>query len=111
MSEETDTTPSTNRNGGLTAVRHAIDRVTFDGCSTRSPTTRPARGSSCASRPSGEPSLHAHPNALEIVYVLSGRLHVRVSSEDFDLDAGDYVAINRADPHLLEGDDEQRHGE
>jgi AraC-like DNA-binding protein len=51
-------------------------------------------------------SLHAHPNALEIVYVLSGRLHVRVSSEDFDLEAGDYVAINRLDPHLLEGDDE-----
>lgn len=51
-------------------------------------------------------SLHAHPNALEIVYVLSGKLHVRVSSEDFDLETGDYVAINRLDPHLLEGDDE-----
>lgn len=51
-------------------------------------------------------SLHAHPNALEIVYVLAGRLHVRVSSEDFDLDAGDYVVVNRLDPHLLEGDDE-----
>jgi len=47
--------------------------------------------------------LHAHPNALEIVYVLRGGLHTRVSSETFDLDAGDYVVLNRADPHVLEG--------
>lgn len=48
-------------------------------------------------------NLHAHPNALEMVYVLAGTLHVKVSSEDFDLDAGDYVVLNRLDPHLLEG--------
>lgn len=48
-------------------------------------------------------NLHAHPNALELVYVLAGTVHVRVSSEDFDLAVGDYAAINRDDPHLLEG--------
>ncbi|KAA0079752.1 AraC family transcriptional regulator [Mycolicibacterium sp. P9-64] len=48
-------------------------------------------------------NLHAHWNALEIVYVLRGSLHVVVSSETFDLDAGDYVVLNRMDPHLLEG--------
>ncbi|MCV7424456.1 AraC family transcriptional regulator [Mycobacterium yunnanensis] len=50
--------------------------------------------------------LHAHPNALEIVYVLRGSLHTRVSSESFDLDAGDFVVLNRADPHVLEGSPE-----
>ena len=48
-------------------------------------------------------NLHAHPNALEIVYVLRGTLKTRVSSETFDLDAGDYAVLNRADPHILEG--------
>jgi hypothetical protein len=48
-------------------------------------------------------NLHAHSNALEIVYVLHGALHVVVSSEAFDLDAGDYAVLNRSDPHLLEG--------
>lgn len=50
-------------------------------------------------------ALHAHPNALEIVYVLDGNLHVRVSSEEFDLEVGDYVAINRLDPHVLDSPD------
>ena len=44
-------------------------------------------------------NLHAHPNALEIVYVLRGSLRTRVSSETFDLDAGDYAVLNRGDPH------------
>ncbi|KAA0092063.1 AraC family transcriptional regulator [Mycolicibacterium sp. P1-18] len=44
-------------------------------------------------------NLHAHPNALEIVYVLRGSLRTRVSSETFNLDAGDYAVLNRADPH------------
>ena len=48
-------------------------------------------------------NLHAHSNALEIVYVLRGALRVVVSSEAFDLDAGDYAVLNRSDPHLLEG--------
>jgi AraC-like DNA-binding protein len=48
-------------------------------------------------------NLHAHSNALEIVYVLRGALRVVVSSEAFDLDAGDYAVLNRLDPHLLEG--------
>jgi AraC-like DNA-binding protein len=48
-------------------------------------------------------NLHAHSNALEIVYVLRGALRVVVSSEEFDLDAGDYAVLNRLDPHLLEG--------
>jgi AraC-like DNA-binding protein len=48
-------------------------------------------------------NLHAHSNAVEIVYVLRGALRVGVSSEAFDLDAGDYAVLNRADPHRLEG--------
>jgi len=48
-------------------------------------------------------NLHAHPHALEIVYVLRGSLHTRVSSETFDLDAGDYAVLNRADPHVHVG--------
>jgi AraC-like DNA-binding protein len=48
-------------------------------------------------------NLHAHSNAVEIVYVLRGALRVVVSSEEFDLDAGDYAVLNRSDPHLLEG--------
>jgi AraC-like DNA-binding protein len=48
-------------------------------------------------------SMHMHPNALEIVYVLRGQLHVQVSCEAFDLEPGDYAVINRRDPHCLEG--------
>ncbi|MDH6198283.1 AraC-like DNA-binding protein [Mycobacterium frederiksbergense] len=48
-------------------------------------------------------NLHLHPDALEIVYVLRGQLHVAVSCEAFDLEAGDYAVINRGDPHYLEG--------
>jgi AraC-like DNA-binding protein len=48
-------------------------------------------------------NLHAHPDALEIVYVLRGTLRTRVSSETFDLDAGDYAVLNRADPHVHDG--------
>jgi len=51
----------------------------------------------------GRTNLHAHSNAVEIVYVLRGGLHVRVSSEKFDLEAGDYVVVNRMDPHTLSG--------
>jgi AraC-like DNA-binding protein len=48
-------------------------------------------------------NVHRHPNALEIVYVLRGDLHVKVSCEDFDLQAGDYAVLNRGDPHALNG--------
>ena len=48
-------------------------------------------------------NLHAHSNAVEIVYVLRGALRVVVSSERFELDAGAYAVLNRADPHRLEG--------
>ena len=48
-------------------------------------------------------NLHKHGNALEIVYVLRGALHVRVSIDSFDLDAGDFVVINADDPHFLHG--------
>lgn len=48
-------------------------------------------------------NLHAHPNAVEIVYVLRGAAHVRVSSESFDLEAGDYAVLNRRDPHVIVG--------
>jgi AraC-like DNA-binding protein/mannose-6-phosphate isomerase-like protein (cupin superfamily) len=48
-------------------------------------------------------NLHMHPSALEIVYVLRGALHVKVSCEDFDLRAGDFAVLNRGDPHQLSG--------
>jgi AraC-like DNA-binding protein len=48
-------------------------------------------------------NLHRHPNALEIVYVLRGDLHIKVSCEDFDLQVGDYAVLNRGDPHALTG--------
>ncbi|OBC05103.1 hypothetical protein A5784_11705 [Mycobacterium sp. 852013-50091_SCH5140682] len=47
--------------------------------------------------------LHRHANALEVVYVLAGELHVKVSCEEFDLRAGDFVVLNRGDPHQLIG--------
>ena len=47
--------------------------------------------------------LHTHAAALEIVYVLAGGLHVKVSCEDFDLQVGDFAVLNRGDPHLLAG--------
>ena len=50
-------------------------------------------------------NLHAHPGVMEILCVLAGSLHVRVSSESFDLSAGDFIVINEDDPHLLEGDE------
>ncbi len=52
-------------------------------------------------------NVHRHPNAVEIVYVLSGELHVRVSCEEFDLRAGDFVVLNRGDPHQLTGPDDK----
>lgn len=48
-------------------------------------------------------NLHVHPRAVEMVYVLRGAVHVKVSCEDFDLAVGDFAVINRADPHLLAG--------
>lgn len=51
-------------------------------------------------------NLHTHGNALEIVYVLRGTLHVRVSIDSFDLGSGDYVVINRDDPHFLVGSED-----
>jgi hypothetical protein len=47
--------------------------------------------------------LHRHPDALEIVYVLRGGLHARVSCEAFDLEAGDFAVLNRGDAHALMG--------
>ena len=48
-------------------------------------------------------NVHRHANALEIVYVLRGELHIRVSCEEFSLRAGDYAVLNRGDPHVLSG--------
>jgi AraC-like DNA-binding protein len=48
-------------------------------------------------------NVHRHANALEIVYVLRGELHIRVSCEEFSLQAGDYAVLNRGDPHVLSG--------
>lgn len=48
-------------------------------------------------------SLRIDTDALLVVYVLRGAVHVRVGSEDFDLAAGDFVVVNRADPYALVG--------
>lgn len=48
-------------------------------------------------------NLHMHADALEIVFVLRGELHLKVSCEDFDLQSGDFAVINRGDPHMLTG--------
>ncbi len=51
-------------------------------------------------------NVHRHAGALEIVYVLRGDLHIKVSCEEFDLQAGDYAVLNRGDAHALTGSDE-----
>jgi AraC-like DNA-binding protein/mannose-6-phosphate isomerase-like protein (cupin superfamily) len=48
-------------------------------------------------------NLHMHPGVVQIVYVLQGDLHVRVSCETFDLEPGDFAVLNAGDPHLLKG--------
>jgi AraC-like DNA-binding protein len=50
--------------------------------------------------------MHMHPNAVELLYVLRGGLHVTVSCETFDLEVGDFAVLNHSDPHLLEGSDD-----
>jgi AraC-like DNA-binding protein len=51
-------------------------------------------------------NMHRHPNALEIVYVLRGGLHIKVSCEEFELQEGDYAVLNRGDPHALTGSED-----
>jgi len=47
--------------------------------------------------------LHMHSGVLEVVYVMAGELHVKISSEAFHLVAGDYVVLNQLDAHMLVG--------
>jgi len=51
-------------------------------------------------------NMHRHPNALEIVYMLRGGLHIKVSCEEFELQEGDYAVLNRGDPHALTGSED-----
>ncbi|MBC9935701.1 MULTISPECIES: AraC family transcriptional regulator [unclassified Leucobacter] len=48
-------------------------------------------------------SVHRHPEVIELVYVLRGELSVRVSSERFVLEEGDYALLNAGDMHVFEG--------
>lgn len=54
----------------------------------------------------GRTRMHRHPGVVEIVLVLRGSLHITVSSEQFNLVAGDYAVLNAGDPHLLIGSDD-----
>jgi hypothetical protein len=49
------------------------------------PGTAVSRGVHCVR----QTNVHRHANALEIVYVMRGDLHIKVSCEDFDLQTGD----------------------
>lgn len=53
-----------------------------------------------------EYTLHCHEDAIEIIFVLKGKVKVKVSFEYFTLHEGDYVVVNREDSHKI-----WRHGE
>lgn len=48
-----------------------------------------------------EYTLHCHEDAIEIIFVLKGKVRVKVSFEFFTLSEGDYVVVNREDSHKI----------
>lgn len=48
-----------------------------------------------------EYTLHCHEDAIEIIFVLKGKVKVKVSFEYFTLREGDYVVVNREDSHRI----------
>lgn len=48
-------------------------------------------------------SMHSHPDSIEIIYVLKGKVDVKVSFENFVLKAGDFVIVNYEDFHYIKG--------
>jgi len=45
--------------------------------------------------------LHCHDGVLEVLILLSGSAHVKVSFEEFDMKEGDYILINTGDSHSI----------
>lgn len=45
--------------------------------------------------------LHCHKGVIEILVILEGRAHVKVSFEDFYMSAGDYCVIRDMDSHSI----------
>lgn len=48
-----------------------------------------------------EYTLHCHEDVIEIIFVLKGKVQVKVSFEYFTLSEGDYVVVNREDSHKI----------
>jgi AraC-like DNA-binding protein len=45
--------------------------------------------------------LHCHDGVLEVLILLSGSAHVKVSFEEFDMKEGDYILVNTGDSHSI----------
>lgn len=45
--------------------------------------------------------LHCHEGVIEVLLIISGSAHVKVSFEQFDMNEGDYIIINNADSHSI----------
>jgi AraC-like DNA-binding protein len=45
--------------------------------------------------------LHCHEGVVEVLIILSGSAHVKVSFEEFDMKEGDYIVINAEDSHSI----------
>jgi len=45
--------------------------------------------------------LHCHEGVVEVLILLSGSAHVKVSFEEFDMQKGDYIVINAEDSHSI----------
>lgn len=48
-----------------------------------------------------EDALHCHEDLIEIIFVLKGKVKVKVSFEYFTLSEGDYVVVNKEDSHKI----------
>ncbi len=49
--------------------------------------------------------LHCHVGVVEVLILLSGSAHVKVSFEEFDMKEGDYIVINAEDSHSIYASD------
>ncbi len=47
--------------------------------------------------------LQIHPDTIEIIYVLKGEADVKISFENFTLEAGDFVVVNQDDYRFIKG--------
>lgn len=49
--------------------------------------------------------LHCHADVIEVIMVISGSAHVKVSFEQFYLEEGDYIVVNKDDSHSISATD------